>query len=108
MTAATGLTRFSVQLLLRPHLLAHSLSFSGVMSRGLKMTPSINSFLNPSTVFNPSLKPCCANSFTSHSRTLAQCACSLEAFHQRSRHRFFGQVPLAHPCCIRLGTRTAL
>src|SRR4029077_12493736 len=49
------------------------------MSRGLKMTPSINSFLNPSTIFNPSLKPCCANSFTSRSRTLPQCARSLEA-----------------------------
>jgi hypothetical protein len=46
------------------NLLAHSRTFSGGMSRGLKMTPSINSFLNPSTVFNPSLKPCCANNFT--------------------------------------------
>jgi hypothetical protein len=62
------------------NLLAHSRSFSGVMSRGLKMTPSINSFLNPSMVFNPSLKPCCANSFTSRSRTLPQCARSLKAF----------------------------
>src|SRR3979490_563245 len=49
------------------------------MSRGLKMTPSINSFLNPSKVLNPSLKPCCANSFTSRSRTVPQCARSLEA-----------------------------
>src|SRR5271170_2171444 len=48
------------------------------MSRGLKMTPSINSFLNPSTVFNPSLKPCCANSFTSRFQTVPQCSRSLE------------------------------
>src|SRR5208282_2641410 len=52
------------------NLLAHSRSFSGVMSRGLKITPSINCLLNPSTVLNPSLKPCCANSFTSRSQTV--------------------------------------